>query len=89
MLIRILLLCSVAFAVAYALTRRGRGRVQERQLARIHEEIRSLRRAVEAGTVDAEEYAVRADRIRTACEYVGVAVPELPARLPKPRERDS
>jgi uncharacterized membrane protein len=89
LLIRILVLCSVVFAVVFAITRALRVSAQNRHIARIEEEIRSLRDAVLAGAVDAEDYAVRADRIRRACAQAGIDVPELPPRLLPRNERDS
>lgn len=89
LIIRILVLCSVVFAVVYAITRALRTRVRDRDVARIQQEIRDLRAAVEHGRIDPEEYAVRADRVRRACEDVGVDVPDLPPRLLPRDSKDS
>jgi hypothetical protein len=85
-LIRILVLCSVVFAVVYAFTRAKRSRVQQAQVRRLEEEIRQLRAAVDSRSVDAEDFAVRSDRIRRAAEHLGVDVSDLPARLPRPKD---
>jgi len=86
LLIRILVLCSIVFAIVYAITRARRVSANSREALRIQDEIRALRATVEVGVVDAEEYELLAERIRRDCERIGVPVPELPARLP-PRPR--
>jgi hypothetical protein len=86
--IRVLVLCTVVFAVVYGIMRALRARITEQQIARIQAEIRDLSYAVKAGSLKPEEYAARAEQIRRACENLGVDVPELPARLPNPSERD-
>jgi hypothetical protein len=86
--IRILVLCTVVFAVVYGIMRALRARISERQIALLQAEIRDLTYAVKAGSLRPEEYAARAAKVRRACEDLGVDVPDLPARLPDPAERD-
>lgn len=88
LVIRILVLCSVVFAVVYAITRALRANADSKEAARILDEIRALRATVELGVVDKEEYAVLADRIKRDCERLGIAVPDLPARLPAPARKE-
>jgi hypothetical protein len=88
LLIRLLVLCSVVFAVVYAITRALRANATSKEAARIQDEIRSLRATVELGVVDAEEYAVLADRVKRDCERLGIPVPELPLRLPKTTRKE-
>jgi hypothetical protein len=88
LIIRLLVLCSVVFAVVYAITRALRANATSKEAQRIQEEIRSLRATVELGVVDPEEYAVLADRIKRDCERLGIQVPDLPLRLPRPRKDD-
>jgi hypothetical protein len=89
LIIRVLVLCSVVLAVVYAITRALRANVHSKEARRIQDEIRSLRATVELGVVDAEEYAVLADRIRRDCERLGIDVPELPKRLPRGSRKDN
>ena len=89
LIIRVLILCTVVFAVVYAITRALRANAAGKEAQRIQEEIRSLRATVELGVVDPEEYAVLADRIKRDCERLGIQVPDLPLRLPRgPRKED-
>jgi hypothetical protein len=88
LIIRLLVLCSVVFAVVYAITRALRANATSKEAQRIQQEIQSLRATVELGVVDPEEYAVLADRIKRDCERLGIQVPDLPLRLPRPRKDD-
>jgi len=85
LVIRILVLCSVVFAVVYAITRALRMNANSKQAEQILEEVRKLRLAVEQGSVNAEDYAVVADRIRRDCARLGIDAPDLPERLQKTR----
>ena len=87
LLIRLLILCSVIFAVVYGITRALRANASSKEAARIREEIRMLRATLELGVVEPDEYAELAERIRRDCERLGVPVPELPTRMPtRPRK---
>jgi uncharacterized membrane protein len=85
LVIRILVLCSVVFAVVYAITRALRSGANSKQAEQIIAEVKKLRLAVEQGDIDAEEYAVVADRIRRDCARLGIEAPDFPERLPKAR----
>jgi len=88
LIVRILVLCSVVFAIVYGVTRALRAKIMDNHVARLQAEIRDLSYAVKAGSIDAETYARRAERIRRACADLGVEVPDLPLRLPELGERD-
>jgi len=86
--IRVLVLCTVVFAVVYGIVRALRARISERQIARIQAEIRDLSYAVKAGSLHPDEYRARAEQVRRACADLGVEVPELPAHLPESSESE-
>jgi uncharacterized membrane protein len=88
LVIRILVLCSVVFAVVFAITRAMRTRVQSSEATRITDEIKKLRTLLQLGEMDATEYAVIAHRIRKDCKRLGIETPDLPLELP-PRRRGS
>lgn len=87
--IRVLVLCTVLFAVVYALTRALRTRLQNKEIARLADEIarvademQKLRAAVQAGSVTPSEYAARVTHLRAESERLGLDVPDLPGELP-------
>lgn len=87
--IRLLVLCSVVFAVVYGVTRALRANAGSKEARRIAYEIEKLREAVARGRTSAAEYAAAAERIRGDCERLGIAVPKLPPELPPPASGDS
>jgi hypothetical protein len=95
LIIRVLVLCTVVFAVVYALTRALRTRLQNKEIARVAEqvarvadEVEKLRRAVQAGSVSSTEYAASVMRLRADCERLGLDAPDLPGELPPPPRKD-
>lgn len=87
LVIRLLILCTVVFAVVYGITRALRSSMHSKESGRIAEEIRALRQLIQLGEIDPTEYAVIANRIRKDCQRLGIDVPELPMHLP-PRKKD-
>jgi hypothetical protein len=88
LVIRLLVLCSVVFAVVYGITRALRVNAHSRESQRVADEIRALRMAIQAGELDAAEYAVIAVRIRKDCKRLGIDAPELPPHLPPRKPKD-
>lgn len=88
LVIRLVILCSVVFAVVYGITRALRANVHSKESERIAEEIRALRQMIQLGEMDPTEYAVIANRIRKDCQRLGIEVPELPTHLPPRRPKD-
>jgi hypothetical protein len=95
LIIRVLVLCSVVFAVVYAVTRALRTRLQNKEISRaadeigrMADEIKKLRQLVEHGMVGPDEYAATSARIRENCERLGLDVPDLPSELPPKKPKD-
>jgi uncharacterized membrane protein len=82
LVIRVLVLCTVVFAIVYGVTRALRANASSKEAQRIAEEIRRLRESIAAGQIDPAEYASIADRIRSDCKRLGIAVPDLPPQMP-------
>jgi uncharacterized membrane protein len=87
--IRVLVLCTVVFAIVYGVTRALRANASTKEARRIAYEIEKLREAVARGAINAAEYTDAADRIRRDCERLGIPVPSLPRELPPPASGDS
>ncbi len=83
LVIRVLVLCSVVFAVVYAVTRAIRDNAHSKQALRVAEEIRKLRESIASGEVDPVDYAAIAERIRRDCQRLGIAAPDLPSHMPE------
>lgn len=83
------MLCTVVFAVVYAITRTLRANASSKEARRIAYEIEKLHEAVRRNLIDASEYAATAARIRRDCERLGIAVPNLPPELPPKESGDS
>lgn len=88
LIIRVLILCSVVFAVVYAIVRAWRARVDSLEAARIADEIKKLGTLIQLGQMDPTEYALTALRIRKDCKRLGIQAPDLPSELPPPRTKD-
>lgn len=95
LVIRVLVLCSVVFAVVYAVTRALRTRLQNKEIARaadeigrVADEIKKLRQLVEHGMVGPDEYAATATRIHETAQRLGLDTPDLPRELPPQKPKD-
>jgi hypothetical protein len=84
-----LLLCTVVFAIVYAITRTLRANAASKEARRIAYEIEKLHEAVSRQLIDPAEYRATAARIRSDCERLGIAVPNLPPELPPRKSGDS
>jgi uncharacterized membrane protein len=82
LLIRILLMCTVVFAIVYGITRALRMAAHSKEARRIAYEVEKLHEAIARGRMTQAEYAEIADRIRSDCKRLGIAPPYLPPDLP-------
>ena len=82
LVIRVLVLCTVVFAVVYGVTRALRTSANSKEAQRIADEIRKLRESIAQGQMAPSEYAAIAERIRSDCRRLGIAVPDLPPHMP-------
>jgi len=80
--IRILLTCTVVFAIVYGVTRALRANAHSKEARRIAYEVERLHEAIARGRMTPSEYAETAERIRKDCRRLGITPPELPADLP-------
>jgi hypothetical protein len=88
LLIRLLVLCSVVFAVVYGVTRALRVGAINRESKHVADEIRKLRLAIQREEMDPADYVVIAARIRKDCKRLGIDAPELPPHLPPRPPKD-
>lgn len=82
LVVRVLVLCTVVFAIVFGVTRALRSSAHSKQAQRIGDEIQKLRESIAAGSMDPAEYAAIAERIRNDCKRLGIAVPDLPPHMP-------
>jgi uncharacterized membrane protein len=82
LVIRVLVLCTVVFAIVYGVTRALRENAHSKHAQRIADEIKKLRESIAAGQMSPSEYADIAERIRSDCKRLGIAVPDLPPHIP-------
>lgn len=87
--IRVLVLCTVVFAIVYAITRALRTRLSDKEIervadeiARVGDEIQKLRDAVQTNRVSPTQYAETAARLRAEAERLGLDTSDLPGELP-------
>lgn len=85
LIVRVLVLCSVVFAIVYAFTRAKKDAASSKEARRIAAEVRKLREAITHGQMAPAEYAQLVERIRSDCQRLGIAPPDLPSQLP-PRD---
>jgi len=82
LLIRILLMCTVVFAIVYGVTRALRANAHSKEARRIAYEVERLHEAIARGRMTPAEYAEISERIRSDCKQLGIEPPELPPELP-------